>query len=249
MKLNNIQLTSRLAPLVKSSNQILNKLSLDKVIVFLSGGKDSTALCSIMAQSGINCVYLYKYLVPNMSFDEKVLVELENRFSIKIHRIENPVRTGMYKSDTFRIKHIWDAQDALIGQGMKNQKYDRWIRETFKGDWFAMGLKKSDTLQRYMALTKHPNPNPNQMKVYPLAEWKDRDIWDYLKINKLPINESYSAMKRSLSILNINHVYPMKLSFPEDYKRVTKDFPLLEGLIWLYEKRAKKYGIVNLPQC
>ena len=126
---------------------------------------------------------------------------------------------------------------------------DRFIAAVSKSPWIATGIKKTDSITRAMALTKHPNPNPNNHRVYPLHEWKDADVWSHIAENDLPVSRCYKLIKRSLDVFNVKHLYPLKAGAPDDFERICRDFPLVESICWLYEKRAREYGMTNLPEC
>ena len=93
-----------------------------------------------------------------------------------------------------------------------------------------------------MALTKHPNPNPKLHRCYPLADWSKAEILQHVVEAALPLGRAEKLLGRSLDCLNVEHVWPLKRAVPEDYERICNDFPLMDALCWLYEKRREKYG-------
>jgi 3'-phosphoadenosine 5'-phosphosulfate sulfotransferase (PAPS reductase)/FAD synthetase len=115
--------------------------------------------------------------------------------------------------------------------------------------WVATGIRITDGPQRAIALTKNPNPNLKLHKLYPIAEWRKAEVWSHIKRQGLPISRAYNLIGRSLDCLNVAHVYPLKFGSPKDYERIVADFPLMDCLCWLYEKRVERYGLASIGEC
>jgi hypothetical protein len=204
-------------------------------------------MADLMVRSGVECFFVHRHLVPDLMLDEEVLGELERRLKIKINRVDCPRRLDMFESDTLCINKVWGSK--VSAGAPRPAAYDKVLKERFKTEWMCMGIRKADGPTRRLALTKYPNPNPKLHRCYPLANWSTADVWQYTKERGLPISKAYALIGRSLDCLNIVHTYPLKHGMREDYNKIINDFPLVDALCWLYEKRAAKYGMNNLPEC
>ncbi len=79
-------------------------------------------------------------------------------------------------------------QDGLPGLELYNQEnkvepMQRAIEELGVGTWFS-GLRRVQSLER--AKTPFVENAGDRFKVYPIADWTDKDIYDYLKKHDLP---------------------------------------------------------------
>mgnify|MGYP003633368747 FL=1 len=68
-------------------------------------------------------------------------------------------------------------------QDNKVEPMQRAIADLNVGTWFS-GLRRSQSLDR--SKTPFVEASGDRFKVYPIADWSDRDIYDYLKKHKLP---------------------------------------------------------------
>jgi 3'-phosphoadenosine 5'-phosphosulfate sulfotransferase (PAPS reductase)/FAD synthetase len=236
--------------LIAHSQQLIGRartLGCDRLAVEVSSGKDSTCLMDMVVRSGIPAVFIYQYIIPGWRLDEEVLEKLEDRYKVEIVRVAHPRRGEMFATDTLCINRVWDATAARAFT--HNDAMDRFIAALSKTKWLATGIRKSDSITRTLALNKYPNPNPGKKRVYHLADWKTSDVWAHIKAEGLPISRAYALFNRSLSTFNVKHMYPLRMAAPDDYARFMKDFPLIEPLCWLYEKRARETGVLSLPEC
>jgi hypothetical protein len=230
----------------KSTHEILSRLGKDPLLVSVSTGKDSVAMLHAILACGLECKVVHRYWAPGLEFEEEVLTALERKLGVKITRLEEPRVSAMHRSDTLCINKVWNAEDG--GQPDLN-KFDNFILSLHEAKWLALGCRITDGPIRAMTLSKYPNPYAKTRKVYPIAHWKKKDVWDYIKANKLPISKTYEWFGRSMDCVNVKHVYPLKIFAPKDYEKILDVFPLLEPLIWLYEKRIERYGHQAVPEC
>lgn len=229
----------------ESTDNILRPLKGNKIIAAVSTGKESIAMLSVLIEHGYDVFPVHRYFVKDLEFEEEVLQALENRFKLKILRLEEPVVRSMESDDVLMINNIWNIHPTPINWN----KWDRMIRRMAGCEWIATGIRKDDSPIRRLTLTKHPNPNPKLKKVYPLADWNKKYLWHYIKERNLPISKAYQWFNRSLDCLNIKHVYPIKKYAPKDYEKIASKFPLLDGLMWLYEKRGNEIGYEKIEEC
>jgi 3'-phosphoadenosine 5'-phosphosulfate sulfotransferase (PAPS reductase)/FAD synthetase len=217
-----------------------------RLAVLVSGGRDSACLAHMVARSQISASFIHHYIVPDLEISEIPLRGLEQQLGIKITRVPSVLRQSMFEGDVLCINKIWDAQATT---SPRSATFDRFVLAIAKAEWLATGIRKSESPMRMLALTKHPNPNPKLKKVYPLADWLKQDVRDFIEREKITISPSYPLMNRSFDSVNLKHVYPLKSAMPGDYKKICSDFPLMDALCWLYEKRVKTHGLLNLPEC
>lgn len=81
-----------------------------------------------------------------------------------------------------RWEHGLDGIEAY-NQDNKVEPMQRAIEELNVGTWFS-GLRRSQSLDR--SKTPFVEASGDRFKVYPIADWTDRDIYDYLRKHNLP---------------------------------------------------------------
>lgn len=223
---------------------------MDRLAVMVSGGRDSMALAHMCyrasKENDIVCTYIHNYLVPDLDVNEMPLRALEKTLGIKIIRLPSPLRRQMLDGDALCINRVWEARFKCVP---RPAAYFRMIAAIAKSPWMTTGIARADSIRRRLALTQAPNPNANAKRVYPLDLWRAKDVNDFITANKIKLSASYAIQGRSFDLMNIARVYPLKHALPNDFKKICADFPLMEALCWVYEKRAKKYGAANLPLC
>jgi len=109
--------------------------------------------------------------------------ELTARLKLNL-KVFNPERSGAWQEA--RDGKRWEQ--GLAGLEAYNQEnkvtpMQRAIEELNVGTWFS-GLRRSQSIER--AKTPFVERSGDRFKVYPIADWTDRDIFNYLKKHNLP---------------------------------------------------------------
>ena len=198
-------------------------------------------------RSGIPSTYIHNYLVPELEIVEAPLQDLESKLGINIVRLPAPLRRQMLDSDVLCINKVWDAIEW--NGNPRPAGYDRMIEAIAKTPWRATGIARADSPRRRLMFMQSPNPNVKAHRVYPLEYWRSADVKEFIQREGIKLSANYAIQSRSFELLSINRVYPLKSAMPNDYKKICTDFPLMDALCWLYERRARKHGAANLPKC
>lgn len=119
---------------------------------------------------------------------------------------------------------------AQFKVGMSYQEFSNTV---FKDVCQMIGLRSSESLQRKMSVLN----KRDTMKFYPIYDWKDRDVWLYIKRNDLEIPKTYlylykcGVAKNKLRIsqffsIDTIRTLPKLLEFyPDLYERVVRREP------------------------
>jgi phosphoadenosine phosphosulfate reductase len=152
-------------------------------IVSSSFGAQSAVMLHLVTQQqpGIPVVLIDSgYLFPETyQFVDKLTARLA--LNLKVY---SPERSGAWQE----ARHGKRWEQGLDGLEAYNQEnkvapMQRAIEELGVGTWFS-GLRRDQTIER--ANTPFVERSGNRFKVYPIADWTDRDIFDYLKKHDLP---------------------------------------------------------------
>jgi phosphoadenosine phosphosulfate reductase len=79
----------------------------------------------------------------------------------------------------------------------------------------------------------------NILTLYPIIDWTDENVWDYIKKHKLPINPEYKENKR------IGCLVCPKANFTSNYKVLLKYPKLIDCFIKARETGKKQTWIIN----
>lgn len=203
----------------------------DSVIVGFSGGKDSIVTLDLCFKYFKNVKPFFMYLVPNLSFQEKMLSWYEKKYQTEITRIPHQTLSDMLHFGIFR------NQDLTFPRTCMNDVYN-YMRIENNIWWIAAGERIDDSLWR-RAMIKHSSSIDEQRgRFYPVAYWNKNEIMQYIKFHKLYLAEDSKKIGFSFRFVSGREMYLLKQYFPDDYKKVLKFFPYAEAA----EKRYELYG-------
>lgn len=64
------------------------------------------------------------------------------------------------------------------------------LKRAFKGlDIWICGLRKDQSVTRFSTKLVEWDENNGLLKLNPLIDWREKDVWDYIKKNEIPYNE------------------------------------------------------------
>ena len=217
-------------------NQTIKSIDLvrvksDKAILFCSFGKDSLVLLDLLSKQfgKIECVFMY--FVKDLEHVNKFIRWAKAKYkNIEIHQIPHWNLTYIKRSGLYCVP---DPKIRLL----KLSDIDKAIRLKFGINYVFYGMKKADSLNRRLMLNTYEN-NENKGKVYPLADWKQKDILAYMKQNKLPEPVRYS--KKASGGLGFNEECFLWLrdNHPQDLEKMYSVFPMSRRILYEYDNKT-----------
>lgn len=95
--------------------------------------------------------------------------------------------------------------------------------------WTALGHRATDSLERNAMLKRLGGIDPKAGRVYPIWQWKPRDVYAYIRTNRLPV--APQLVRGSTDGVNL---YPATLRalrdrYPDDYRKILEVFPYAEA--------------------
>ena len=227
--------------MLNSAQQVIEQIAqkTNKVILFHSmSGKDSIALLHLLYPhfDQITCVFMY--VVKDLEHIARYMHYINKKYP-KARIIQIPhfavfsyIKTGHLgyrQNEKQRIYNLSDLTDN--------------IREKTAIEWAFFGFKQSDSMNRRVMLRTYQEQaiNEKNKKVYPLSTYKNNDIIEYIKAEKLIIPEKYGNSQSSGTDINdLNYLLFLRNHFPNDLKKVIAEFPLVERKLYEYDyERAK----------
>ena len=111
--------------------------------------------------------------------------------------------------------------------------YQRFFDKFNKGRVNMIGVRASESVQRYQYLARMKS----QDKMYPIYDWTDTDVWQYIRDNNLDFPEAYKYMyqvgigqnrmriSQFFSIDTIGHLVNMCEFYPDLFDRICRREP------------------------
>jgi phosphoadenosine phosphosulfate reductase len=155
----------------------------DQHVLSSSFGAQAAVSLHLVTQQmpGIPVVFVDTgYLFPETY---RFIEELTERLNLNLQTYSNPM-TPARQEAVFGQR--WNQGVEGISEYNKDNKVlpmERGLRELNTGTWFA-GLRRSQSQSR--ADVAFLDWHGERWKVHPIADWGDRDVYDYLKKHNLP---------------------------------------------------------------
>lgn len=170
------------------------------------------------------------YFVEGLEHIERYIKWVKAKYP-KVEFIQVPhwnltyiLRSGMYCVPNPKIKLLKLADVDLA------------MRLRFGIDFVFYGMKKADSMNRRLMLNTYQDYE-NAGKVYPLADWTQRDVLTYMRQKGLPEPVRYSIKASSGVGFNIDCMLWMEKNYPQDLQRIYKTFPMAERVLWEYHNK------------
>jgi phosphoadenosine phosphosulfate reductase len=211
---------------------------MDEIIISLSAGKDSLAVIDICARNCKRVHAFFMYWVKGIEFQEVTLRWVERTYGIKILRLPH-----------FEVPRIvsqqiltWHRPGAPEYKRVRMRDVEDAARIRLTGNldtWIASGEKKTDSMQRRGMLNARGPWDKKRLHYYPVQDWTDNQVWDYLTLRKIPTPLCYQMkVNRSWDSFRGPYLDQIKEHFPKDYQRILDTFPFTEAI----RKRWELYG-------
>ncbi len=193
-----------------------------------STGKDSIVSLDLSIRSGLKVIPVFLYFVKDLSFKNNIIKFYEKKYKIKIHqhpRLEDLSRqfaAGAYRDKKLKIRKI------------KQHEVDEWLRNKYNTQWVVYGYKKADSLQRRGILNQNcmiDGIDIRNRKIYPLANAKEKEVFKYCKIHKLPLPVEYQYNFRDINNFKGEALLWLYNNYPNDYQKVKKQYPFIEAAL------------------
>ena len=227
--------------MLNSAQQVIEQIAqkTNKVILFHSmSGKDSIALLHLLYPhfDQITCVFMY--VVKDLEHIARYMHYINKKYP-KARIIQIPHFAVFSYIKTGHLGHRQNEKQRLYNLSDLTDN----IREKTAIEWAFFGFKQSDSMNRRVMLRTYQEQaiNEKNKKVYPLSTYKNNDIIEYIKAEKLITPEKYGNSQSSGTDINdLNYLLFLRNHFPNDLKKVIAEFPLVERKLYEYDyERAK----------
>ena len=223
--------------------KVMSKIT-DTVLVAFSGGKDSIVTLDLCMKYFKHVEVFFEYLVPNLGYQEKLLNWYENKYDINIVRLPCEDISFMFHYGVYR---NLDLSYPIISQ---TDIYN-YMRLKTGIPWVANGERINDSLERRAKIKHSGTIDPKQRKFYPVANFTNREIYDYIKFHKLYLDAAQKERGHSLSLYGTKDLTYVKNHFPSDFEKICRLYPYIEVVLKhyeSYEKEKNNHGENKIPE-
>ncbi len=207
----------------------------DSVIIGFSGGKDSVVCLDLCIKHFKNVEAYFLYIVKDLGFQERYLGYIEKRYKISFHRLPHWVLSIYLSGSTYR-PHTQTSEKC---KAIKINDIEDEMRQRTGFEWVITGQKCCDSIDRNAMIKRCGGIDEKTNRIYPLAFWNNAGVFNYLKINRIPLPPDYNLFKASKNAsfggLAGQDLKAVKEKYPEDYKKILDVFPFAEAAVKKYE--------------
>lgn len=205
----------------------------DTAILFYSaGGKDGIALLDMLAGVFDKVICYYMYLIPNLDHVRPYIKWAENHYkNVEVRQIKH------YQRDYFDAFGFFKEPDESV-KPRRIGDVESEVREETGIKYAFSGMKKADSMNRRLMLNTYPDYE-NAGKVYPLADWTQRDVLTYMRQKGLPEPVRYSNKASGGIGFNLDCFLWLRKNYPDDLRRIIKNFPMSERILFEYDNGTK----------
>ena len=208
----------------------------ESVLVAYSGGKDSLAVLDLCCRAGKRVEAYFMYFLPGMDYTEHWCSYAEQRFGVKVHRVQHFITSYYLARGVFRDF----VEDCPV---IKHNDVERMVRERTGIEWVGYGYKLSDGPSRRAYLTfmsdwgvrvdpetrklvysEHAGRCEKLKRFSPIMAWKDRDVMAYLTRRRIEIPGMSNRKVNGIALLP-DVLAQIRDMWPDDYRRILGVFP------------------------
>jgi len=186
-------------------------------VLLYSIGKDSSVLLHLARKAfyPANIPFPMLHIDTKWKFREMISFrdEMASKYGAKllVHTNEDGIRDGVNPFSTGTSEYTRIMKTVALRQAIDKYGFDAAIggsrrdEERSRAKERIFSVRESghrwDPRQQRPELWRTYNPRirPDQtMRVFPISDWTELDIWNYIKLEKIPVNPLYFAKERPI---------------------------------------------------
>lgn len=232
----------RLTPLADAS-QLLRDVhdKTDKVVVGLSGGKDSLVTLDLCVREfgASNVGAFFMYLVKDLRCAEVTVRWAERHYKVEVHRLPHWMLGLAYKNATY-MPHRTGTDKW---RDMRLVDVEQLARKKTGSEWIAYGHRMADSIERVGMLNRIDGFDEVGRRAYPLWRWNEASVVAYLRARKIPTPPKLTILKRAMTGVSFQEdvLLAIRDKFPDDFERILEVFPYVPAKLARYELQKKSW--------
>ena len=225
---------------IQKFSKIADKMGLEVCLGF-SGGKDSQVVYDLCLRSGIDFKAYFNHSFESnttLKFIRENYPNVIKRRDYKYGFIENIWRNHSGLLPTVQIaycckdyKHNPKYVDKCSIVGVrKAESFKRRNRTAFEIKNKTLLNRNKTLIDEYFTENCQSTGTAGIIQLKPIIDWRDDEVWDYIKEHNLPINPEYKTHKR------VGCIVCPKANFTSNSKSLLKYPKLIDAFIKALEK-------------
>ena len=206
-------------------------------VLLYSIGKDSSVLVHLAKKAFYPGRLPFKLLHIDSTFKFREMIEFRDRFvqendlDLIVHSNQegiaagvNPFTYGSRKyTDIMKTQALIQAltagkYDAVFGGARRDEEKSRAKERIFSfRDKFNQWDPKNQRPELWNIYNGRINPGES-VRIFPLSNWTELDIWQYIRMENIPIVPLYFAKERPIVEIDGNLIMPDDERLPEQYR-------------------------------
>lgn len=202
----------------------------DSCCVALSGGKDSLVILDLACEVFTKVEAFHMYLVRGLRCIEDHVDAAARRVNVPVHYVPHFELARMFRAAFLRPALPASAKIRLLAQ----RDVERAMTKRTGSHLFCYGDRASDSFVRrfYTRENDGLRLRAERTKVYPIWDWKDADVYAYLKAKKIPLPPRFGTERKQSGFYpNPECLRWLKDKHPHDYQKVLSVFPYASTLL------------------
>jgi phosphoadenosine phosphosulfate reductase len=199
--------------IVKEANDIFS----GRLLLAFSGGKDSLATLHMALDINPNIPVIYNNTTVEFPETIQYVKRLQEQWSIAMHVTSNTCSFFQMTKERGWANH----DDRWCCKPYKEEPaFQFMVQKGFKAE--ITGTTRTESIyRRSLKPIKVPNKEPYIIRVNPIYDWNEWEVWRYIKEKDLPYNPLYDMKYRRIGC------WCCPLNGPTHYRRLRKTHPKL----------------------
>ena len=207
------------------------------VLFYSAGGKDGIALLDMISGVFSKVICYYMYLIPDLDHVRPYINWAEKHYrNVEVRQIRH-YQADYYDANGFFKDPVEGVKKRKIGDVEEMVRQETGVKYAFSG------MKGVDGYMKRMRLKLFAKTGYITEKgmVYPLAIWTNKEVLKYIRSKNLIQPFVYNPKDVSQGFaIDTEMMLLMREKYPNDYKKILKEFPYSEKLIFDYEREQGK---------
>lgn len=181
--------TDHLDGLVERSIYIMReaKARFKNPAILFAGGKDSTVMLYIARQAFLGQIPIpVVFINTSWQFKEtyNFIEMIKNMWNLDLVHAKNrlALMKGVSPKNHPKMECCTMLKTDALRDIIENQGYDA----------LMVGIRWDEHEVRSKETNFSPKTDPDHVRVHPILHWSEKDVWDYIKKENIPINPLYS---------------------------------------------------------
>jgi phosphoadenosine phosphosulfate reductase len=210
---------------VKQAKEIIeaaNKIFSSQIPIAFSGGKDSLVVLHIAMQVNYEITVIYNNTTVEFPETLDYVRRLQKDWGFKLYVTRN--KTPFFKA--VKEKGWATHEDRWCCKPYKDQPaFEFLISKGFEAE--ITGTTRTESIyRRSLSPIKIPNREPRIIRVNPIYDWNEWEVWTYIKENNLPYNPLYDMGYRRIGC------WCCPINGTTHYRRLMKTHPRLFNFLY-----------------